>query len=107
MNSENMLSAYCKSLKLPYGGTNVKRILSLSLAVALLLSAALFTVGCGDQNSTTASCYICHKVYEKSQMDSGELLDEIVYICYDCLDGLKQPEDGAGDDHDHGHDHSH
>lgn len=85
----------------------MKRIISLSLTVVLLLSAALFTVGCGDQDSTTASCYICHTVYEKSQMDSGELLDEIVYICYDCLEKLENPDDGAGDDHDHSHDHSH
>ena len=101
-----MFSTYLKSLKPPHGGTTVKRIISLSLTVALLLSVALFTVGCGDVETTTASCYICHKVYEKSQMDSGELLDEIVYICYDCLENLEHPDNGAGDDHD-GHDHSH
>ena len=84
----------------------MKRIISLSLAVLLLLTVALAVGSCGG-DTTKARCYICHQEFEKSDMDSGELLDEIVYICYDCLEGLNQPEDVTGDSHDHDHDHDH
>lgn len=86
----------------------MKRTLSVSLAILLLLSLALFVASCTDHDMAT--CYLCDQEFPKSEMDSGKLLDDIIYMCDDCLHRLPSQEssgENPGDDHDHGHDHDH
>ena len=81
----------------------MKRIISMTLVALMLLSLALAMTACGGND--TAVCFICDKECKKSEMDSGKLEDEIIYICDDCL----IPADSqtpSQDDHD-GHDHAH